>query len=108
VTRTVTERDFRAPEFYDADPADYEFREDGKIVRKDRWERGIGSIRHIVGVDGREFEISDVVEAVRNLAGVRVREAIEDARHVYADEPAALQCLDYLQSLLNAKQEQKQ
>lgn len=68
MSRTVTEQDFRMPDFRDAKPEDYEFRSDGKLVRKDRWERGIGSIRLIVGVDGREFEIPDVVEAVRKLA----------------------------------------
>jgi len=34
MTRTVTERDFRKPEFADADPNDYEFRADGAVVRK--------------------------------------------------------------------------
>jgi hypothetical protein len=66
--REVTERDFRMPEFRDAKVEDYEFRADGKLVRKDRWECAIGSIRHMVGVTGREFEIPDVVEAVRKMA----------------------------------------
>ena len=39
MTREVTEADFRMPEFKDAEPKDYEFRADGKIVRKDRWEK---------------------------------------------------------------------
>lgn len=64
----VTERDFRSPEFRDANVEDYEFRGDGKLVRKDRWERAICSIRSMVGVSGREFEIPDVVEAVRKMA----------------------------------------
>ena len=41
MTRMVTEEDFRMPEFRGAKVEDYEFRKDGKIVRKDRWERGI-------------------------------------------------------------------
>ncbi|MEG0969430.1 MAG: hypothetical protein RSG92_29145, partial [Pseudomonas sp.] len=53
----VTERDFRMPEFRDAKPEDYEFRGDGKIVRKDRWETGIYSIRYALGDRRREFEI---------------------------------------------------
>jgi len=65
--RAVTERDFRRPEFMDAKPEDYEFRGDGKIVRKDRWERAVQSIRSIVGINAREFEIEDVVGAVRAL-----------------------------------------
>ena len=66
--RTVTEQDFRMPEFRDAKPEDYEFRGDGKIVRKDRWERAVQSLRFLVGIDGREFEIEDVLERVRALA----------------------------------------
>ena len=65
--REVTERDFRMPEFRDAKTEDYEFRADGKIVRKDRWERGVQTIRSIVGIDGREFEIDEVIAAVRKL-----------------------------------------
>lgn len=65
--REVTERDFRMPEFRDADPADYEFREDGKIVRKDRWETGIHRIRDELGDQRREFEIDEIVDAVRTL-----------------------------------------
>lgn len=65
--REVTERDFRCPEFRDAKVEDYEFRADGKLVRKDRWESAIHEIRHLVGPHGREFEIPDVVAAVRKL-----------------------------------------
>lgn len=64
--KTVTERDFRSPEFRDAKPEDYEFRGDGKIVRKDRWEKSIFEIASIVGVDLAECEIQDVVEKIRN------------------------------------------
>lgn len=67
MTRTVTEIDFRKPEFYDAKVEDYEFRADGKLVRKDRWERGIGSIRYVLGMHTREFEIKDIVDAVTGL-----------------------------------------
>lgn len=67
--REVTEKDFRMPEFRDAKVEDYEFRHDEKLVRKDRWETAIGTIRHLVGVDRRAFEIPDVVEAVRALVG---------------------------------------
>ena len=69
MTRPVTERDFRKPEFMDAQPEDYEFRGDGAVVRKDRWETGIHQIRCIVGPKGREFEIADVVAAVDAVAG---------------------------------------
>lgn len=68
--RTVTEQDFRMPEFRDAKVEDYEIREDGKLVRKDRWQRAIWSITSIVGMSVREFEIDDVVEAVRKLKAI--------------------------------------
>lgn len=69
--RQVTERDFRMPEFRDADPDDYEFREDGKIVRKDRWEMGIRRIRTVLGDTRREFEIDDVIQAVKALVAAQ-------------------------------------
>lgn len=67
MTRYVIERDLRMPEFKDAEPEDLEFRDDGKLVRKDRWKTGIMQIA--CGVRGArwEFEIDDVVEAVRAL-----------------------------------------
>ncbi len=65
--RTVTEEDFRMPEFRGKDPKDYEFRPDGKVVRKDRWETAIHSIRAALGDRRREFEIEDIVGAVEAL-----------------------------------------
>lgn len=73
MTRAVTERDFRMEEFRDAKPEDYEFRHDGKIVRKDRWQTSMTAVAALVmplldnGGDGREFELADVVGAVREL-----------------------------------------
>lgn len=68
MTREVTERDFRRSEFYDADPKDYEFRDDGKIVRKDRWETGIRRIASALEFNVRGgFEIDDVVQKVKDL-----------------------------------------
>lgn len=67
-SKAVTEMDFRMPEFIGKDPKDYEFRGDGKVVRKDRWENAIHSIRHVVcDAHAREFEISEVVDAVKAL-----------------------------------------
>jgi len=68
MTREVTEEDFRMPEFRGKYPKDYEFRADGKVVRKDRWETAIHSIRHALGDERREFEIEDIVGAVRAMA----------------------------------------
>lgn len=66
-TNEVTERDIRLPEFRDAKLEDLEFRADGKVVRKDRWETAIYKIRDLLGDRRREFEIVDVVGAVRAL-----------------------------------------
>lgn len=57
--RPVTEFDFRAKEFQHPDikPEDYEFRSDGVLVRKDRWERAVRQLART-----REFEIGDVVD----------------------------------------------
>jgi hypothetical protein len=55
------------PEFIGKDPKDYEFRADGKVVRKDRWENAIHSIRGALGDCRREFEVGDIVDAVRAL-----------------------------------------
>lgn len=65
--RTVTERDLRMREFKDAKIEDLEFRADGEIVRKDRWETGIHRIRNLLSDSRGEFEIDDVVEAVSAL-----------------------------------------
>lgn len=66
--REVTELDFRMPEFRHAKVEDYEFRADGKLVRKDRWECAVHRIRSVLGHHGREFEIDEVIEAVRTMA----------------------------------------
>lgn len=67
--REVTEFDLRAPEFQQPDtkPEDYEFRDDGKVVRKDRWEIGLRNIASIIGWTRKEYEVPDVVEEVRRL-----------------------------------------
>lgn len=67
MVRQVTERDFRKPEFLDAKVEDYEFRGDGQVVRKDRWQTGIHTIKDLVGIGHRDFEIQEVVSAVEEL-----------------------------------------
>ena len=67
--REVTERDLRDPKYGLGEPHEFEFRDDGAIVRKDRWERAIRSIAYLVGaLDRREFEIADVVKRVEDMA----------------------------------------
>lgn len=82
MSRIVTEEDFRMPEFRGKDPKDYEFRDDGKIVRKDRWETGIRNIRSVLGDYRREFEISEIVEAIRALVATipAPEEDVDDAK----------------------------
>lgn len=66
-TKIVTERDFRKPEFADAKIEDYEFRSDGVLVRKDRWENAVRNIASLLGINTRSFEIDEVVNAVSAL-----------------------------------------
>lgn len=66
--RAVTERDFRMQQFRDADPADYEMRDDGRIVRRDRWEMTVRKIAGLMGYDAREgFETDLLVMTVSSL-----------------------------------------
>jgi hypothetical protein len=74
MSREVTERDFRKDEFKDANVEDYEIRDDGAVVRKDRWEQGIRKIAEILSINYEdidfvrgEFEIRDVILAVDKL-----------------------------------------
>jgi len=75
--RPVTEQDFRMPQFRDAKPEDYERRDDGFIVRKDRWETTVRAIASEFGVDAREgfecetllFWVEDFIERAK-AAGV--------------------------------------
>lgn len=65
--RRVVEDDFRMLEYRGKDPEDYEFRTDGILVRKDRWEVAVKRIADIVDMDISSFEIDDVITAVENL-----------------------------------------
>jgi hypothetical protein len=62
--KKVTEFDLRMPEFrdYNLNLDDLEFRADGKIVRKDRWEKGFRRVASLLGYSGRdEWEIDDIL-----------------------------------------------
>lgn len=67
VMKVVTERDLRDPKYGIGDPSEFEFRDDGAIVRKDRWERGIKNIAMSIGTY-RDWEVEDVVSKVNSLA----------------------------------------
>lgn len=71
--RQVTEADFRMVQFRDAKPEDYEFRDDGVLVRKDRWEMAVRSIASTMGYGARTgFEIDCLLHSVELL--------VEDAK----------------------------
>lgn len=66
--REVTEQDLRMPEFRDAKLEDLEFRDDGKVVRKDRFKIALYSIAYEVGFGSRTgFECQEVVEKVKGF-----------------------------------------
>lgn len=67
--KEVTERDFRQPQFIDANPADYEFRDDGAVVRKDRWETGIRKLASSLGRSRGDWEIDDLVGEATEIIG---------------------------------------
>ena len=65
--REVTEADFRRQEFRDANVEDYELREDGEVVRKDRWEMGMRRIQRLILPNAKEFEVDEVIDAVQRM-----------------------------------------
>ncbi|OAI85005.1 hypothetical protein [Pseudomonas putida] len=69
MTREVTELDFRKPEFRNAKVEDYEFREDGALVRKDRWQTGMWRVASLLGASRGGFEIDDVIDQLRKTVG---------------------------------------
>lgn len=101
--REVTEQDLRAPQYREGEPDEYEFRNDGKIVRKDRFVRGMQDIAAILFGARHQYEIAEVVAAVHRLQGVRATDLIEQAREVFESEPKALECLDYMQAVINTQ-----
>jgi len=105
MTREVSEKDLRAPEFRHGGPEDYERRDDGKIVRKDRFVSGMQDIAAILFGARHQYEIAEVVTAVHRLNGIQLEKAISNARDVYEGEPKALECLDYLQAVIDAAKE---
>jgi hypothetical protein len=101
MSRGVTEEDLRAPEYRDGKADDYERRGDGKIVRKDRFVRGMQDLAAIL-VGRRDYEIADVIAAARGLQGVRMLDAIENPQDIFETEPKALEALDYVKAFLNS------
>lgn len=99
--REVTERDLRNPAFAEGDPSDYEFRADGKIVRKDRFKRGMQDIAAIIFGRRHDYEIDEVVKAVHKLNGVQVEKALDAARSVFENDDQCQQCIDYIRAVID-------
>ena len=68
MSKPVTEYDLRQKEFQHPDikPDQYEFRGDGALVRKDRWETGIRNIASIFGLQRESWEVEEIVQLVRS------------------------------------------
>ena len=107
MSREVTERDLRAAEYRDGKPDKYEFRSDGKVVRKDRFQSGMRDIAAIVFGCGHDYEITDVIKSIHSLQGVRLTAALDMAREVSESEPKALEAIDYLKAVLDNPKESK-
>lgn len=58
--RQANTNDFMKPEFVGKKTEDYEVRDDGSVVRKDRWEMGIRSIGCALSIQS-DWEVSEVV-----------------------------------------------
>lgn len=86
MNKEVTERGLRDPRFREGDPSDYEFREDGSIARKDRWEEGFRNIASIMGMSREPWEVDDIVKMVRELRDRMGK--IEDLHELYRDTTA--------------------
>ena len=66
--RQARQEDFVIPKFRGKNPDEYEVREDGECLRKDRWEMAVQRIRELVGIHHHaDWEIKDVVGAVEKL-----------------------------------------
>lgn len=103
MSREVMERDLRAAAYRDGNPEDYEFRSDGAIVRKDRFQTGMRDIAAIVFGCGHDYEIAHVIKAVHALQGVQLEKALDMARDVFESEPKALECIDYIKALIESR-----
>jgi hypothetical protein len=86
MSEPITERDFRKPEFRDAKPEDYERRDDGAIVRKDRWEKACYRIASLIGASARDgFECDLLVFSVEHLIEQARKAGIEP--HYFEELP---------------------
>jgi hypothetical protein len=100
-TREVTEQDFRKEEYLNAKPEDYEFREDGALVRKDRFEVGIKTIAVRLGF--RDFEISEILEKIDELITIKnqIEHIADKHSDRFSDHESIFETLDNINNILN-------
>lgn len=93
--REVTENDFRLDEYKGAKIEDYEFRQDGQLVRKDRWEQGFRAIATQANL--RSFEIHEVLLAVKRL--VETRDAIKEIAQIAGVPSSCAEVVNWARSM---------
>ena len=108
IKRKVTESDFRLPEFREANPDDYEFRDDGKIVRKDRWKTGMTNISSVIFGARYEFEIPEVIDEVKRreqlwciCSDFISEQNITCYEKIYSSDVIASKSFDLIESICN-------
>lgn len=103
MNREVTELDLRLPEFKHPSVKleDLEFRNDGKIVRKDRWETGMHQIAAAAGfaTRGDGYEIDEVIDRIQDAFAVL--DALNNLRIEHVDVQTMLSNVDGALPLLN-------
>jgi hypothetical protein len=89
--REVTERDLRMPEFRHIDDlSKLEIRDDGKVVRKDRWEVTVRNIVSLLGWGRRDFECFEVRAEVEHRLNQPRTNWIEVEDHLPPDRSKVL------------------
>jgi hypothetical protein len=83
-----------APAQEDGRAAEFETRADGKVVRRDRWEWAIRRIVALLWGNRQEFEMDEVVEAIRELVPSPAEEGddedlVHSVQQLLAPAPAA-------------------
>lgn len=82
----VTESDCRMPAFRNAKVEDYERRNDGAIVRKDRWETTCRRLASLMGVnEDEDFDCDLLVFSLETFVEVANRAGVEP--HYYDELP---------------------
>lgn len=98
--RPVTERDLRAPEFADCEPEDMELLDDGRIVRRDRWQSGLKNMLDLLGVTDEDAGMNEAIDRIRDLQEAAGK--LPDAQADRATLLTALRAVKQMVGLPNA------